>query len=80
MRELRTKSRSEVEAHVDNPQDSEIFKAFPKLLKDKELTAFICDYFRLIIIGNARPHEIEFADGRGDQHHRPRQAEALRRH
>ncbi len=38
---------------------SEIFKAFPDVLKDKELTTFICDYFRLIIIGNARPHEIE---------------------
>ena len=59
MREQRTKSRSQVEAHVDNPQESEIFKGFPEILKDKDLTDFICDYFRLIIIGNARPHEIE---------------------
>jgi chemotaxis protein MotA len=59
MREHRTKSRGEVEAHVDNPTESEIFKGFPVVLKDKELTDFICDYFRLIIIGNARPHEIE---------------------
>jgi chemotaxis protein MotA len=59
MREHRTKSRSVVEAHVDNPEESEIFKAFPDVLKDKALTTFICDYFRLIIIGNARPHEIE---------------------
>lgn len=59
MREHRTKSRSEVEAHVDNPSESEIFKGFPKVLEDKELTDFVCDYFRLIIIGNARPHEIE---------------------
>jgi chemotaxis protein MotA len=29
------------------------------VLKNKELTAFICDYVRLIIIGNARSHEIE---------------------
>ncbi len=59
MREHKTKSRAQVEAHVDNPEESEIFKAFPDILKDKELTTFICDYFRLIIIGNARPHEIE---------------------
>jgi chemotaxis protein MotA len=59
MREHRTKTRAQVEAHVDNPQESEIFKAFPGVLKDTELTTFICDYFRLIIIGNARPHEIE---------------------
>ena len=59
MRELRAKSRSEVEAHFDNPGESEIFKAFPRLLADKDLVNFICDYGRLIIIGNARTHEIE---------------------
>ncbi|HTR12543.1 MAG TPA: flagellar motor stator protein MotA [Roseiarcus sp.] len=59
MRELRAKSRSEVEGHFDNPQESEIFKAFPKLLADADLVTFICDYGRLIIIGNARPHEVE---------------------
>ncbi len=59
MRELRAKPRSEVEAHFDNPGESEIFKNFPKLLADKELVTFICDYGRLIIIGNARTHEIE---------------------
>ena len=29
------------------------------MLKNHELTTFICDYCRLIIIGNARSHEIE---------------------
>ncbi|MBE7186617.1 MAG: flagellar motor stator protein MotA, partial [Methylobacterium mesophilicum] len=59
MRELKTKSRSEVEAHIDNPAESTIFQAFPIVSKNTELTAFICDYCRIIIIGNARPHEIE---------------------
>jgi chemotaxis protein MotA len=59
MRELRTKTRTEMEVHVDNPAESEIFKAFPKILADKDLTNFICDFCRLIIIGNARTHEIE---------------------
>lgn len=59
MRELRSKSRTEVEAHIDRPQDSAIFQAFPKLLANRELVTFICDYFRLIIMGNARTHEIE---------------------
>lgn len=59
MRELRTKTRTEMEVHVDNPVESEIFKAFPKVLADKDLTSFICDYCRLIIMGNARTHEIE---------------------
>ncbi|WP_182084935.1 flagellar motor stator protein MotA [Aureimonas sp. ME7] len=59
MREMRSKSRSEVEAHVDNPSESAIFSAFPNILKNQPMTNFICDYCRLIIIGNARPHEIE---------------------
>ena len=59
MRELRGKARNEVEEHVDNPDESAIFKSFPRVLADKDLTHFICDYCRLIIIGNARTHEIE---------------------
>ncbi|CAN7169773.1 flagellar motor stator protein MotA [Rhizobium rhizogenes] len=59
MRDLRTKSRNEIEAHIDNPEESVIFQAAPTVLKNRDLTAFICDYVRLIIIGNARSHEIE---------------------
>ncbi|TKT77475.1 flagellar motor stator protein MotA [Aquamicrobium sp. LC103] len=59
MRELRTKSRNEVEAHIDNPQESPLFQAFPTVLRNEDLTHFICDYCRIIIIGNARPFEIE---------------------
>ncbi len=59
MRELRSNSRSEVEAHIDNAEESELFLKFPSVLANKDLTTFICDYCRLIIIGNARPHEIE---------------------
>lgn len=59
MRELRTKTKTEMEAHVDNPTESEIFKRFPAILANTELTQFICDYCRLIIMGSARTHEIE---------------------
>ncbi|HLJ72880.1 MAG TPA: flagellar motor stator protein MotA [Roseiarcus sp.] len=59
MRELRGKARNEVEGHFDNPKESEIFKAYPNLLANHDVTTFICDYCRLIIIGNARTHEIE---------------------
>ena len=41
-RELRAKSRSEVESHFDAPENSEIFKAFPKMLANKVLVTFIC--------------------------------------
>ena len=59
MREMRSKPRSEVENHIDSPDTSPIFAAFPNVLKDKAMTSFVCDYCRLIIIGNVRSHEIE---------------------
>ncbi len=59
MRELRSKPRNEVEAHFDDPSQSPIFQRFPSVTKNDELLTFICDYCRLIIIGNARTHEIE---------------------
>ena len=59
MRELRSKPRNEVEAHFDNPTESPLFQKFPSVVANAELLTFICDYCRLIIIGNARTHEIE---------------------
>lgn len=59
MRELRSKPRNEVEAHFDDPKQSPVFQKFPSVIKNHELLTFICDYCRLIIIGNARTHEIE---------------------
>lgn len=59
MRELRSKGRSDVEKHIEDPENSDIFRKVPFVAKDKEMRAFICDYFRLIIVGNARPHEVE---------------------
>jgi chemotaxis protein MotA len=59
MREVRNKGRNEVEEHIDDPSSSEIFKNFPTVLANDPLAHFVCDYFRLIIMGSARPHEIE---------------------
>jgi chemotaxis protein MotA len=59
MRELRSKPRNEVEEHIDNPDQSPLFQKFPSVIANRDLTTFICDYCRLIIIGNARTHEIE---------------------
>lgn len=59
MRELRGKPRNEVEEHIDSPSESPLFQQFPSISANRDLTTFICDYCRLIIIGNARTHEIE---------------------
>jgi len=59
LRELKTKPRNEVESHIDAPEESSIFQEYPLILENPDLTNFICDYCRLIIVGNARPHEVE---------------------
>jgi chemotaxis protein MotA len=59
LREMKGKSRNEIESHIDNPGDSPLFQRYPLVSNNKELTTFICDYCRLIIMGNARTHEIE---------------------
>jgi len=59
MRELRSKPSGEFEAQIDAPNESPVFQAYPTLVKNRELVGFICDYFRRILIGNARTHEIE---------------------
>lgn len=59
LREMKSKSRNEVEAHIDNAEESALFQKYPTVLNNKELTVFICDYCRLIIMGSASTHEIE---------------------
>ena len=59
LREMKNKPKNEVEGHIDNPEESEIFTAHPIVLNNKALRNFICDYCRLIMVGNARPHEVE---------------------
>jgi chemotaxis protein MotA len=59
LRELKSKPRNEVETHIDNPEESAIFQAYPDILENIPLRSFICDYCRLILVGNARPHEVE---------------------
>jgi chemotaxis protein MotA len=59
MREMRSKSKADMERHIDSPYESSIFAAYPSILAHPRLLTFICDYVRLILMGNARTHEIE---------------------
>ncbi len=59
LREMKNKPKNEVEGHIDNPEESPIFQAHPAVLKNEPLINFICDYCRLILVGNARSYEVE---------------------
>ncbi len=55
----RTKGWLALEQHIENPDDSDIFKKFPGFHDDHGAVTFLCDYLRLISLGAEKPHEIE---------------------
>ncbi|WP_339515846.1 flagellar motor stator protein MotA [Pseudomonas sp. RL_15y_Pfl2_60] len=61
--EILNKSRREgmmaIEADVEDPAASPIFSKYPAILKDERMTAYICDYLRIMSSGNMAPHELE---------------------
>ncbi|AGI26306.1 flagellar motor stator protein MotA [Pseudomonas sp. MT3] len=61
--EVLNKSRREgmmaIEADVEDPDASPIFSKYPAVLKDERMTAYICDYLRIMSSGNMAPHELE---------------------
>jgi len=58
-RMARTKGMLALEQHVENPQDSALFQAFPKFQADHHALEFMCDYLRLMTLGTDNPHEVE---------------------
>lgn len=55
----KTKGWLALEAHIENPEESELFKNFPTFYANHHATIFLCDYLRIISLGNENPHEIE---------------------
>jgi chemotaxis protein MotA len=55
----KTKGWLALEQHIENPHESAIFKAFPTFQKNHHAEVFLCDYLRIISLGNDNPHEIE---------------------
>ena len=48
-----------LEADIEEPHESEIFKEVPKLMSNHHLIDFICDYLRLMVGGNMNAFELE---------------------
>ena len=55
----KTKGWLALEQHIENPHESDIFKSFPNFQKNHRAELFLCDYLRIISLGNDNPHEIE---------------------
>ncbi len=55
----RTKGWLALEQHIEHPEESELFKQFPGFAHNHHASMFLCDYLRIISLGNENPHEIE---------------------
>lgn len=55
----RTKGWLALETHIENPDQSDMFKQFPGFYNNHHALVFLCDYLRIISLGNENPHEIE---------------------
>ena len=72
--EILSKARKEglmsIEADVESPGESALFKKFPNISADHHLVEFITDYLRMMVSGNLNAHEIEaLMDNEIETHH-----------
>lgn len=48
-----------MEAHIENPEESDIFQKFPSFMGNHHARTFLCDYLRIISLGNDNPITLE---------------------
>lgn len=67
-----------VEEHIEDPQSSSLFSAYPRLLREHHLIEFTTDCLRLMVGGSMNPHELEqLLEVELDTHHHEALAPAL---
>jgi chemotaxis protein MotA len=48
-----------IEADIEKPEESEIFKEYPDFLKDHHVSHFVCDTMRMIVTGGVEPFDMD---------------------
>lgn len=56
---IRSKGWLAIEAHIENPHESALFNAYPSVAHNHHAVTFLCDYLRIISLGNENPMVIE---------------------
>lgn len=56
---IRKQGLVSIEGDVDTPEESTIFKNYPKILKNHHALTFITDTLRMVITSTIEPHELE---------------------
>jgi chemotaxis protein MotA len=54
-----TKGNMALEPHIEKPEESAAFQKFPKILANRQATAIICDYLRMVGMNADDPNQIE---------------------
>src|SRR5882672_2323207 len=58
---MKMKGMIALEAHIEKPDDSSIFKRYPRICKDHFALDFICDTLRMMTMSLEDPHQVETA-------------------
>jgi len=59
LRTAKSKGMSQIEPDIDNPAGSALFALHPTIFRHPRCLAFLCDYLRLVSLGQDNPHDIE---------------------
>jgi chemotaxis protein MotA len=67
---MKSKGMIALEAHIEKPADSSIFKRYPRITKDHFALDFICDTLRMMTMSLEDPHQVETAmEKQLEKHH-----------
>ena len=67
---MKSKGLIALEAHIERPGESSIFKRYPKIMKDHFALGFICDTLRMMTMSLEDPHQVEAAmEKQLEKHH-----------
>lgn len=67
---MKSKGLIALEAHIEKPEESSIFKRYPRITKDHFALTFICDTLRMMTMSLEDPHQVETAmEKQLEKHH-----------
>ncbi|HET7335065.1 MAG TPA: flagellar motor stator protein MotA [Rhizomicrobium sp.] len=67
---MKSKGLIALEAHIEKPEESSIFKRYPRIVKDHFALDFICDTLRMMTMSLEDPHQVENAmEKQLEKHH-----------
>jgi chemotaxis protein MotA len=67
---MKSKGMIALEQHIEKPEESSIFKHYPRIIKDHFAIDFICDTIRMMTMSLEDPHQVETAmEKQLEKHH-----------